>query len=630
MSTKHLPSSRGKVHQKHFSVKRSFTQRLLNRAALCSAVFFGAFVVTMGAASVFTPQQGSYADRIVAINDPSGYTLTVSSAGSVTMQASSTATGTYVSGKDTVNIKTNAPGYLLYLSMNNDDTDGNRLYKDGVSTATNYISPTSGTWAVPAELLNDSWGYAVTGAGSFDASYDTPTPNPGSKWAAMPLRGSAQLIKTATAANADPGDNVDVYYGVKATTALPAGVYSNTISYTAVLNSGAINDIATISPERTNQLAGGQTVTISTNLSAAASGTGTITVTIGGQTCANPTASNSGAGNVLITCTTPQMSTGTYDVVATIADYGKTYYIPDGIEYYQDYVPTLADITYMHEMTSEVCARTTTPMSSATSVPEKSLIDVRGKDGTGTIENPATGTNQQTYLVRKLADGNCWMAQNLNLNLSTAVSLNNTTTDLNSKTFWTPAVSTQTAVGTTWAQDGADGIHSFEPGDIYFPNGVGTGTADTYGNLTGATSGAAYWHIGNYYNWPAATAASGTATMVAPDTAPDSICPKGWKLPDNEGTKSFVNLVFTTYGLQDNDATSSTKLLAAPLNFVRSGHYYWSNGQVYYKGAGGDWWSTAAYSTATYAQHLTTNSTRVIPQTASYKGYGLTVRCVAR
>ena len=168
------------------------------------------------------------------------------------------------------------------------------------------------------------------------------------------------------------------------------------------------------------------------------------------------------------------------------------------------------------------------------------------------------------------------------------------------------------------------------PGNIYFPGGTGTGTADAYGNLQGTTSGESWEAIGNYYNWYAATAGTGTAAMVTPATASDSICPKGWKLPDNEGTKSFVNLVFTTYGLQDNDATSSTKLLAAPLNFVRSGHYYWSNGQVHNKGATGGWWSTAAYSAATNAQDLYTNSTRVVPQDASYKGYGFTLRCVAR
>ncbi|MBQ3310064.1 hypothetical protein IJG73_01315 [Candidatus Saccharibacteria bacterium] len=44
----------------------------------------------------------------------------------------------------------------------------------------------------------------------------------------------------------------------------------------------------------------------------------------------------------------------------------------------------------------------------------------------------------------------------------------------------------------------------------------------------------------------------------------------------------------------------------------------------------GYWWSTAAYSTATRAQYLSTSSTRVIPQSADDKGYGLTVRCVAR
>ncbi|MBQ3309938.1 hypothetical protein IJG73_00650 [Candidatus Saccharibacteria bacterium] len=63
---------------------------------------------------------------------------------------------------------------------------------------------------------------------------------------------------------------------------------------------------------------------------------------------------------------------------------------------------------------------------------------------------------------------------------------------------------------------------------------------------------------------------------------------------------------------------------------LRSGNYNWSNGQVYNKGANGNWWSTAANSTATNAQNLNTNSTRVIPQNANNKGNGLTVRCVAR
>ena len=222
------------------------------------------------------------------------------------------------------------------------------------------------------------------------------------------------------------------------------------------------------------------------------------------------------------------------------------------------------------------------------------------------------------------------MLKNLDLDLSTSVALTNANTDLNSKASWTPQNSTQTTEGTVWPQDGGDAARSMNPGNIYFPGGVGTGSTSAGDNLQGATSGEPWEFIGNYYNWYAATAGSGTTAMVTPATATDSICPKNWKLPDNEGPKSFVNLIFTTYGLQDNDAVSSTKLLAAPLNFVRSGSYQWSTGQVYHKGARGSWWSAAAPSATANAQSLSTYSARVVPQNVLNKGYGLMLRCVAR
>ena len=445
------------------------------------------------------------------------------------------------------------------------------------------------------------------------------------------------MIYTADSANEDPGDNIEVYYGVKANTSMPAGIYSGTIVYTAVIN-GAAQDLASVSPSRLNGLNGGQTLTISTSLNAAASGVGTITVNVGEYSCTNPTASNAGDGSVVITCIAPANDSGTYDVSVDIAGYSKTYYIANAIEYFKEYAPTLTDLTYMHEMTSAVCDATTTPSKTVTTVPEKVLIDVRGKDGTGTLANPASGTNQQTYLVRKLADGNCWMVQNLNMNLSTGVTLDSTTTDLGNETAgrtFTPQYNTQTAAGTAWAQDGSDGARSFEPGEaMYFDGGVGTGTLDTatYNYAGYLSSGADYWHVGNYYNWYAATAGTGLSTTAnnnAETNVADSICPKNWKLPDNTGTKSFQNLLFTTYGLSDNNAASSNTILAAPLNFVRSGYYGWSEAGVRGRGYGGIWWSSAAY-TALNAHYLDTNSSRVIPQHGNYKGYGLSVRCVAR
>ena len=69
------------------------------------------------------------------------------------------------------------------------------------------------------------------------------------------------------------------------------------------------------------------------------------------------------------------------------------------------------------------------------------MYDYRGRDGTGTESSPATWSNMQSYVVRKLNDGNCWMAENLQLNLSTSHSYKVGTFD-GGEADWTPTQTT--------------------------------------------------------------------------------------------------------------------------------------------------------------------------------------------
>ncbi len=111
----------------------------------------------------------------------------------------------------------------------------------------------------------------------------------------------------------------------------------------------------------------------------------------------------------------------------------------------------------------------------------------------------------------------------------------------------------------------------------------------------------------------------------------DSICPKGWKLPINgnaQTTKSWINLLFTSYSLQDN-RDSSTSARKIPLSLVYSGYYDWVNGILLTRGSYGYFWSSTPYSTAD-AHNLNFNSTHLIPQYGSNKIYGLTIRCVGQ
>ncbi len=111
----------------------------------------------------------------------------------------------------------------------------------------------------------------------------------------------------------------------------------------------------------------------------------------------------------------------------------------------------------------------------------------------------------------------------------------------------------------------------------------------------------------------------------------DSICPKGWGLPINgnaQTTKSWINLLFTNYSLQDN-GDSSTNAHKAPLSLVYSGHYSWVNGYLYGRGSSGGFWSSTPYYSAV-ARFLDFDSTRLIPQNGDYKVSGFIIRCVGR
>ncbi|MBR2587367.1 hypothetical protein IKE71_03295, partial [Candidatus Saccharibacteria bacterium] len=109
-------------------------------------------------------------------------------------------------------------------------------------------------------------------------------------------------------------------------------------------------------------------------------------------------------------------------------------------------------ITEMQEMTRGVCQNTN---MWGTGVGDNARIyDYTGSGAAlastaATSATVNTGTfllednrDQKTYLVRRLADGNCWMVQNLDLNLKNFAGtrkLTSANTDLNDKEYWDPS-----------------------------------------------------------------------------------------------------------------------------------------------------------------------------------------------
>ena len=288
----------------------------------------------------------------------------------------------------------------------------------------------------------------------------------------------------------------------------------------------------------------------------------------------------------------------TYTIISDDADENST-----SVTLYARWnaAPAFFAITYMQDMTPTVCSSATTPAVEATTsdttgayngntsyVPETTLIDYRGTDGTGTASSPATGSNIRSYTVRKLADGNCWMAENLKLTLT-----NNQPvlvgTFSGGETSWTPT------------GDGA--------GDD-FNEAI---NANTKSNANGGN-----W----YYPWYAATAGQGTD--AANPTISQSICPKGWKLPNggSNTAPSFKSVVADTYS-----ATTLDIVKATPLSYTVVGYYLSSNLRA---STAGYYWSASPYTgNNNYASNLGLTTSYISSQDRNYKYFGFSVRCVA-
>lgn len=179
------------------------------------------------------------------------------------------------------------------------------------------------------------------------------------------------------------------------------------------------------------------------------------------------------------------------------------------------------------------------------------------------------------YTVKKLADGNVWMTENLRIINKTITSADsNVTSD-----FTIPASS-------------VSGFNAQDTNNAYVDS--------TYGG---------------YYTFYTATAGTG-GTSLTSGNAPSSICPKGWRLP-TDGSSSEFQTLFNNY--------NSSALMQGEPNFTLSGRVV--NGSVYDRGSYGLFWSSTVNNASAYRLGLNSSSVSV---STSMKTYGFSVRCMAQ
>ena len=489
-----------------------------------------------------------------------------------------------------VSVETNAPGGAdLYLSMANNT---NALHLNGDTTsAAPAIKATASSVASNA-LTANTWGYSTD-----DQTYSAvPTANSDPALLAA-VDGSSVGSNAGGVITA----SIPVYYAANVDTSIPAGSYSNRLAYSAVVDGGIITEatltkieiggaeVDTMQPEVEN------TLEVTTNLMTNTYGTPRVYLETaspaGYQECGDVVVSRNESGYMTITCkvTPTQAATG---VTLHIVPKGSSddrfctdgTYTPDTsdceagdwkwgsfeIEVGDIMIPhKMSEISTMQEMTQEFCASVTTS----------------SPDNTARLKDTRDG---KYYWAAKLADGNCWMTQNLDFDLSTNVSLEPETSDI--KSAWTPTRSTTATISGYNSNAGL----SYNPGDVYYEN--------TSGNDS-------HYHVGNYYQWNAATAGyNGTSDSN------QSICPKGWKLPSRSQFQTLIDSV-----------PVNSNLINAPYYMLRGGRVY--NSSLSSVGSDGFYWSSSTYNyNTTYSLSF---GPRNMITSYSYRFYGNMVRCVA-
>jgi len=201
----------------------------------------------------------------------------------------------------------------------------------------------------------------------------------------------------------------------------------------------------------------------------------------------------------------------------------------------------------------------------------------------------------ERYTIQKLADGNCWLLDNLRLNKSTlATALTDENTNIKFTTSFELPENIKRNYGNT-----------AEPQ-------VNAGS-----RIKTASYGAGEGQIGSYYNYCAASAGTICGDEVSSDATED-ICPAGWRMPTGGSNGEYQTLVNSYNSFED-----AKNALRSPV----SGYYY--DRSSHHQGSYGSFWSST-YDNNNHFYSLDVRIDSVYPDYNSNRDSGLSVRCVAK
>ncbi len=292
-------------------------------------------------------------------------------------------------------------------------------------------------------------------------------------------------------------------------------------------------------------------------------------------------------------------------------------------------------------------------------------------DGTANLSSVSALTDSRdnnTYAIAKLADGKCWMIENLRLeaedttseeDIALAQGYNSSfiglaTAESSNFSDTTAANSLYSTNGSTVKTiDSTGGNRSYRfprYNNLNTPaNASNRPQNPTSNSFAEDNTTAGMYSYGNYYTWAAAIA--DTTHYPSGDHDTTSICPTGWQLPlgntstgdiaqaeadaaNKVGGFSYLDRKMGGTGTGSDTAAGSLRWRKYPVNFVYAGDVDGSS--VALRGSTGIYWSSAAGSYSSiypyggvYVLHLTNRFVYPGSHILNFKYAGRTIRCVA-
>ena len=639
------------------------------------------YIISLSALSILTHYQAT---------PTFAHTASITTSSSTALNVSPTGDGVSIQS-ESINVQsTCSSGYNLSVST----PEGSNLYAGGDSTGSASFTAVDGTSALNSSNNTNKWGYTLT-------------TNATSSTVFSPLSATASVLKTAsqTASDSAIDDNFNIYYGVKTDSSITPGSYQ-------MANNGAI--IYQLTMEPTCLL---YTVQYQDNGADNPNGMGTTDASTGEKSVKQINI----AEDTKITLLAPNFKKAGYaflgwstdqnayahftdndntndpviygpmeDVIidATVAQAANT---RNQINMYAVWIPALKDgsnnTVYMQEWDNP---NTTLPRDGCSTLTatvfDDTVTDEKGKI-TATKDSVVALTDKrddEVYTVARLADGNCWMVENLRLEHEGTVG-NNKNDPTVTNQYLSQGYGGTTGVYGNFvglaASESANFTDSIAANGIYESDGSGdtynesTGTledigttsypsyrfprynnsnnssalsnptfTENYANASSPSSSGSYKSstvssYGNYYTWAAAMAStswyrlnSGTAGS---ENASTSICPSSWHLPSSSSTSKEYGTLSKSYGgtggNQQGAGTGdilSKRFRSFPNNFLFSGYVNGSSNSS--RGEQAYYWSRISrdgYYSESYS--LSLNSTNLWPSYyQTNKSYGSSVRCL--